>query len=92
MEIVHLYAGPSYHMEGYIVASRQGLEKLRDAINKVLEGNNFAVTEVFTSDGEGYDLFVIKHDTSWDDVALPYTEYYQNNQAKWPYQLLKELP
>lgn len=84
--LLHLYAGPSYHMEGYVVGNRAGLTALRDAINHALEGEDFhnaSITPkgegcVFTRDGEGYEVIVIRQDTSWQgaawsDLALPYT-------------------
>lgn len=103
--LVHLYAGPSFHMEGFVVGNRAGLTALRDAINKALEGeeyHNAARTPrneggVFTRDGEGYEIIVIRQDTSWQgkawsDLALPYTAedgMLQNTEKDhWPHQLL----
>jgi hypothetical protein len=108
--LLHLYAGPSFHMEGYVVGNREGLTKLRDAINAALEREdcdfNAAVTTdyhdscVFVSDGEGYDIYVIRQDTDWqkdpwDHLAVPYTAedglcQINEETAIWPHQLISD--
>lgn len=100
-DLLHLYAGPSFHMEGYIVGTESGLKKLRDAIDKALQEDqlqNASVTDtIYTKDGEGYNIFIIRQDTDWqqkpwDKIALPYTHedgLLQNTKDSLePYELL----
>lgn len=80
-ELLHLYAGPSFHSDGFIVGNRKALERLRDALNEVLKSEDeqaTATVKAFTSDGEGYDAIVIRQDSNWQNgiwnkLALPYT-------------------
>lgn len=104
--LLHLYSNPSYHMDAHVVGNRAGLIALRDAINEALEGDtdsNVSVTPdregvVFTTDGEGYAVVVIRQDTpwreqTWIDMLLSYTEESSLDGAKessltiWPHQL-----
>lgn len=104
--LLHLYAGPSFHMEGYVVGNRAGLTALRDAINRTLaQDKDYHSADatprgeggVFTRDGEGYEVIVIRQDTSWQgaawsNMALPYTDedgrMQNTEQTYWPHQLL----
>jgi len=49
---------------------------------------------IFASDGEGYDLYVIKLDNNkkWNDIAMPYTEENwgkeMREEAVWPHKLV----
>lgn len=90
--VLHLYPGASYHDEGYVVGNRAGLLNLRDAIDRALEKQH-SETTVFVSDGEGYEVFVIMQDTSWQDkiwqnLLLPYAKD-SNPNVLYPHQLIK---
>ena len=94
--IVQLYGQKEQHWEAYIVANKEGLLKLKEAIDNALaEGISF-VTE-FVADGEGYDIIIIDkeehwQDQSWQTLRLPYTEeyYHYTSDTIHPYDLLTE--
>lgn len=98
MKVVHLWAGASFHEDGYIVGNKEGLEALRRAIDYALVNSDCDVSisktfDIFTSDGEGYDLHVIvTKDT--DKIALPYTEYFSKEgrrNAVYPFQMVERI-
>ena len=76
---LHIYAQHTPHYESFIVGNKKALLELRETIDEALkEGES---DKYFTpSDGEGYQVFVIK--VSDDDMALfeslemPYTMQY----------------
>jgi hypothetical protein len=103
--LLHMYEHHSNHMETYVVGNRSGLEKLRDAINESLAGDGDQTVSmtpsddcVFVTDGEGYEVFVIRNDSAWDGpvwnkLATPYTAeecQYRPEDAKYPHELLTE--
>jgi hypothetical protein len=74
--IIHLFSPGSFHEPQGIVGNREGLETLIHVIQRALEVDTTDAT-FFTSDGEGYDLFVkCISNTKLNVVALPYTEEY----------------
>ena len=59
VKLLHIIAQHSYHDESWIIGTRLGLEKLRDAVIEALaapETRQGAV--VYAADGEGYGVFV----------------------------------
>lgn len=98
MKVVHLWAGASFHEDGYIVGNKEGLEALRRAIDYALVNSDCDVSisktfDIFTSDGEGYDLHVIvTKDT--DKIALPYTEDFaeeHRDNAVYPWHMVARI-
>ena len=97
MKVIHLWAGASFHEDGYIVGNKEGLESLRRAIDYALVNSDCDVstsnTEVSASDGEGYDLHIIlTKDT--DKIALPYTEDFaeeQRDDAVYPWHMVAQI-
>ena len=76
--MINLYPQFTYHDDAKIAGTREGLTLLRDAINAALDtaqkiGKAERVFEVFTSDGEGYQLSVICMDD--DDRRFPEPQY-----------------
>ena len=76
--ILHLYSPAMPHEESRIVANREGLKRLRDAIDATLQGKRLKPT-TFTADGEGGDLIIglVEGDVgakAWEKVSLPYAE------------------
>lgn len=64
--LLHLYGQGAYHDDAFMVGNTKGLEAVRDAIDKVLGGEaDQGAAWVSVSDGEGYDLKVIKVDDPW---------------------------
>jgi hypothetical protein len=77
MKIVHLWSPMSFHEPQWVVGNKAGLQALRDAIDIALKTHGSACAEVFTNDGEGYDLGVhCIADSDIDNLAVPYTESY----------------
>lgn len=64
--LLHIYGQACYHDDAFMVGNTKGLEAVRDAIDRVLSGETGQwATWVSVSDGEGYDLKVIKVDDPW---------------------------
>jgi len=89
---VHLHPQPYFHADAFIVADRQGLQSLRDAIDRAIEGGKSAAL-AFVGDGEGYTLMVIRDDEHPRLMlnAVPYTDdcaVEQRGAAIWPHQLV----
>jgi hypothetical protein len=89
--VVHIYGQHSWHGEAYIVADEKGLTLVRDAINRALaEGQ--AHVGLSPADGEGFLLYVVKHDTErMDKLTLPYPEHPGSEKThRPPYSIVKE--
>lgn len=94
MKLIHIYPQESWHMDAYIVANREGLQALKEAIDEALDREN-AEVEAFVSDGEGYEIEIILNDspwgsTFWKQVAVPYTADYAKEKREdvvWPMNL-----
>ena len=94
-EYLHIYAQDVWHDEAFIVGNREGLEALRDALNKALE-NPFSTARCFVNDGEGYACYIAecKDEQKLDLLAVPYTDQIateQNESSIWPEQFFAEL-
>lgn len=81
---IHLYGQEAWHDNAYIVATREGLEKLKELVDKAIaeaQSNH----EVMTGDGEDYTLHVIQvHPKDMEKLVTPYTsEYAQDNREKY---------
>ena len=73
MKILHLYPGETYHAEGYVAGNRDGLIKLRDAIDRAITLGKGAAP-VSINDGEGYTCFVLcVPNEEADNLIVPYT-------------------
>lgn len=75
--VIHVYGPFSWHDDAHIVANREGLEAMRNAIDQALK-NGEGNTDAFVNDGEGFTLYVTLHDgelysPEWDALAVPYT-------------------
>ena len=74
--VLHLWQPFSYHDESYVVGNRDGLKRLRDALDIALRSVDDANTTVrdtaYIADGEGYDL-VIQLVADTTHLATPYT-------------------
>jgi hypothetical protein len=91
--LLHLYSGETWHDEAYIVGNQEGLRRLWMAIGQLIDQDNpYQVVTIpdekrnaeegekylYTSDGEGYVLSVVKLNTDWQgeewqQLKLPYT-------------------
>ncbi|MFJ6411301.1 hypothetical protein ACIQLG_00720 [Terribacillus saccharophilus] len=76
---LHLYAQTRHHADAFIVGNREGLTRLRDALNKSLEDGQ-AQAEFFPSDGEGYDTYIklLNDDDEelFESLEMPYSEQF----------------
>lgn len=73
-DVLHCYAQSQWHDDAYISGGRVALQALRDAIDIALR-DGIGEVETFTSDGEGYSLFVVAM-TEQDALrqAVPYSD------------------
>lgn len=78
MDILHIYAQDSWHQTATIVGNREGLQKLANALNKLLSitSGHAETFETFANDGEGYECRVLwlEHEATWQQIATPYTD------------------
>ena len=74
---LHIYAQDIFHASAYIIANREGLKRLKDAIDEALVDGVGQSKVVFTSDGEGYEVFVGRTTTErqWLGLQMPYTDH-----------------
>lgn len=86
---VHLHSQASWHDSAYISANRSGLLALRQAIDEALGGAQTGTADVFTNDGEGFDLHVrCVTGAQIYKLALPYTDDVAREKdpnAIWPW-------
>lgn len=97
MELLHIYAQELNHDEAFIVGNKEGLLRLKEAIDKALNEEAYLSRNVFVSDGEGYNVVVIcndkePQDDTWQNLILPYTNemYHFGDDQKYPSDLLGE--
>lgn len=96
LPIVQVYDHQDSHMEVFIVGNKEGLLKLRNAIDSALESkSNFDIAPVFVSDGEGYELVVVNNKLSFENLMLPYTDLLihpkNKYQGKHPFSLIDPI-
>jgi hypothetical protein len=78
MPVVHVWSQGAWHDSAYIVGDRDGLIKLRGAIDQAIK-SGAASAEVFVIDGEGYNIEVkCVEDTK--RLAVPYLESYAKEE------------
>ncbi len=75
-KVLHIYAQAWEHMDAHIIGNTEGLMALKAAIEKALiDDKGISATpseweydEVMVSDGEGYQVFVMRRDGEWPEV------------------------
>lgn len=74
-EFMHIHAQYQWHDKAYILANKQALLNLRQAIDDALY-NGCGYATAFTGDGEGYDVLVARINDSekFSQMSLPYTD------------------
>ena len=80
-DVLHLYGQSQWHFPAEIIGNREGLIKLRDAIDLALRQGK-AEFPAMASDGEGYDLTVTRFDhpfgsTAWKEHPPDYNITYE---------------
>ena len=88
---LHVFAQLFQHDDCNIVGDRDGLERLRAAIDQALAGGQ-GECGTFVNDGEGYAVRVkLADEATMDTLAVPYTDENakesQTSSAIWPWKL-----
>lgn len=69
MKILNIYGQAEEHLPAQIIGNSEGLEELRDAINRAIAfGESTTKDEpepLFASDGEGYEVIIKRNDEKW---------------------------
>jgi hypothetical protein len=63
---IQIYPAYEFHGEVVIIATKEALENLKQAITKALEGGKSSAN-VWASDGEGYQILIKKVDSDWNN-------------------------
>ncbi|MFP7493413.1 hypothetical protein SFC66_06445 [Terribacillus saccharophilus] len=76
---LQLYAQKAHHYEAFIVANKEGIQELIEALNKaLLEGESKA--DLYPSDGEGYKLYIKLLNNNdvdlFESLEMPYTDQF----------------
>lgn len=97
-DFLHIYAQAYNHGEAWICGDREALTRLRDTLTQALEANEVRALHSFSSDGEGYPIFVLPLDaeTLEQKLRLPYRwleqkeslEQVNDPEMKHPFQLI----
>ncbi|MBC6973319.1 hypothetical protein H9I32_13320 [Bacillus sp. Xin] len=71
----HLYSQQMWHDDAVMIANRESLQPLRDAVDLALSQGE-ARYHSFTSDGEGYTTYITCLDDTekWSKLELPYIQ------------------
>jgi hypothetical protein len=77
-EFVNIYPQFTYHHDGRIIGTREGLIQLRHALDSTIETGQPRQALVFSSDGEGYVIEVECLDEAEMGKCTP---YYVENEA-----------
>lgn len=65
---LHIYPQAHWHTPAWIVGDRIGLQRLADTILRALQADDGkAHDSFFPSDGEGYQVAVVRYDHDWMD-------------------------
>jgi len=86
MPLMHVYPQYDNHGEAFIVANKDALLKLKEAIDNAINTGRGSAG-LFAADGEGYDFRVICNDEGWQssfwsNISFAYT-------AEWTKDLRK---
>ncbi len=86
--VLHVYGQGSQHDDVWIVGDREGLLRLRGAIDESLFFQDRRTRETFTADGEGYTVHVrVMDPATLDALRLPYTDLDLPREGKHPAEL-----
>lgn len=75
--LAHIYAQEFWHCDSYIIANKEGLSRIREALNEAIASESGESSiELMCNDGEGYTLKVVRREGEevWNKLALPYTD------------------
>jgi hypothetical protein len=94
METLHIYGQASEHCPAWVAGNREGLLRLRDAIDKAILSDGLGKSEVvFCADGEGYTVTVMKLGAAdLGGMAMPYTaDEAEMAGGVWPWEVARKL-
>jgi len=80
---LHVYSQASWHQEAFLLGDAAALKALHEAILVAL-AKGFATVEMFTADGEGYQLCLGLLDAEKEKLQLPYAEHPTLSQTQFP--------
>lgn len=87
--VLHLHAASFWHDDAWVVGNREGLERLRAAIDRALQKGG-AHAAAFVNDGEGFHCFVaVESDSDMDRLNVPYTDEMAGSATDgchWPHE------
>lgn len=89
---VHVYPQFCQHEPAFIFGDREGLIRLRDAIDRTLAEPSDAVAhaDIFTADGEGYCIVALCLESEeMHQLLLPYQDEFAPKAGVVPWDLLK---
>ena len=91
---LHIYAQHTNHQESFIVGNKQALLKLRDLIDEALVETTAAEGSFFSSDDEGYEVYVglVKNEEVFQSLEMPYTEQFGDRNDQRHFINLKNDP
>lgn len=73
LEYLHIWGQATWHDPVVIIGNIKALERLKHAIENAIENGECKVPTFFTSDREGFSLYVVcRDDDKWDNRAVPY--------------------
>lgn len=103
--LLHIYGQNSEHDDVWIVGNREALRRLSKALVNILfhhgaVGTKQSIKDVMTADGEGYEIHIIRNDSTWTEdywrnLGLPYSSpssQDMRNEAIWPWDKEGEKP
>jgi len=74
---LHIYGQSDTHEPVYIIGDYEALRRLATAVGNAMSSMSKDIfhfrskTDTFCADGEGYDIYVIRHD-KMEEIVVPY--------------------
>lgn len=94
LEYLHIWGQACWHDPVVIIGNTEALKTLKHAIESAIENGEYKVSAFFTSDREGFSLYVVcKDDDKWDIRAVPYSDEMaieKNPNAIYPTEEIKK--
>lgn len=92
--LLHVYGQHHWHDEVIILGNKKALGALARALEKAIKSGRGETGDLYTADGEGYIVVVLRRDETWPEgwehLALPYTDdcaRERRGDAVWPWEL-----
>ena len=89
---LHIYSPIWQHADGFILGDQKALEDLRDAIDRVLSGEEPTGFNASINDGEGYSVRVaMLSESDMSKLTVPYTdEMERSTRGVAPHQAIQD--